>query len=411
LKAVGVVSEFNPFHKGHEYLISRIKEKYPEKPIVAVMSGNFVQRGECAVQEKYSRAKCAVLSGVDLVLEIPFPYSSLSAEAFAAAAMRLLSGIGVCDTLSFGSEVADLSALLRCAENLSTPEFQKAMASYLEEHKGAGYPAARAKVYASLFGETPILENPNASLAVEYLICNLRSETPLSVFPVHRAGSGFHSLEAAGDLISAGACRRLAAEGSWKELSSHVPEAVFREMEREKNEGRFPVSTQALSPILFYLLRTKTRKELSSFYGFSSLCDRAMRSMDGCRTIEDLVEKMGFSGCTDSRIRRGLLSVVLQIPRYAEKTPVSYTQVLAVGEKGRALLSQIRKESTISVFTKPAAALKSSDRMVQKQASAAFLADRIYQSAFEIPHEEGYFLKKMPYLKDSFRKNLPSGIS
>jgi len=119
-KAVGVICEFNPFHNGHAHFLRKVKEAFPQKPVVCVMSGNFVQRGSFAIQEKYSRAKCAVLCGADLVLELPFPFSSLSAESFARSAVSVLNEIGVVDTLAFGCECTDAEALFHCAENLSS---------------------------------------------------------------------------------------------------------------------------------------------------------------------------------------------------------------------------------------------------------------------------------------------------
>ena len=175
-QVVGIVSEFNPFHRGHSYLIEQVKNALPDCTVVCVMSGNFVQRGSFAQGEKYSRAKCAVLGGADLVLEIPFPFSCLSAEAYAASAISILSRLGVCRTLAFGSEIADPALLEECASRLASEEFQAAMDKYREEHKGRGFPFARAEVYRKLYGACPAFDYPNSSLALEYLICNSLAE-------------------------------------------------------------------------------------------------------------------------------------------------------------------------------------------------------------------------------------------
>ncbi len=397
-KAIGIVCEFNPFHNGHAYLLQELRRREPQKPLVCVMSGNFVQRGSLAVADKYSRARCALLSGADLVLELPFPFSCLSAEAFSSSAVSLLSAIGVCDTLAFGSELPEVSIIEQCAENLSTHAFQHALEKFASEKKGVGFPRARESVYESLFGPCPVFSYPNASLAVSYAVANRKLSHPFGLLAVHRAGEHGKTDDPAAPISSATACRAAIEAGDADALASLCPAACLDVLSQEHREGRFPVSTEALAPVLFYLLRTKSRKELGEIYGFSALCDRAVRMMDGCRSIRELTEKMRTATFTDSRIRRALLALVLAIPRHAEKKSPAYTLVLGAGERGRELLAVIRKSSSIPVYAKPVHALKSEDLAVRRQASAAVLSDRIYVSAFPKAHEEAYFLKQMPYL-------------
>ncbi len=395
-KNVGIVCEFNPFHFGHAYLLEQVRKAFPDRGIVCVMSGNFVQRGSFAIQEKYSRAFCAMQSGADLVLEMPFPFSCLSAESFASAGVKILSSLGICDTVAFGSELDDLGALEKCACNLASEEFETALKTYFSHHPGAGYPAAREAVYTELFGACPLLSQPNASLGVNYILAAKKQNSALSFFPVKRLGEGFHSLNKEGTFLSATALRNCVWEG--ESLSGKLPEFVLSEIEREAQAGRFPVTVEALSPVLFYLLKTKSRKELSSVYGFSALCDRAVRYCGECRTVEDLVERIKNPSFTDSRIRRALLALLLQIPRYAEREEPAYTTLLSASQKGRALLGEIKEKGQIPVFTKPAHALRCEEKTVQRQASAAHLADEIYAMAFPEKQTSGFFIKKMPHL-------------
>ena len=137
-------------------------------------------------------------------------------------------------------------------------------------------------------------------------------------------------------------------------------------------------------------------KELSSYYGFSSLCARAVRLADECEEIEDLVNAMKNRTFTDSRIRRGLLALLCRIPRYAEKELPAFTQVLSANEKGREILSQMKETSSVPVFTKPAHALKSDDKRICRQVSAQILADEIYAMAMPKKQKKGYFLKQTP---------------
>ena len=395
-KAVGIVSEFNPFHFGHAHLLAEVKKAFPEKGILCVMSGNFVQRGSFAIEEKYARAKSAVSMGADLVLELPFPFSSLSAESFAKSAVSILSRVGICDTIAFGSEISDEKELLCCAENLSGETFQTAFSEALKENKGVGFPALREKVYTELFGKTDILSSPNASLGMEYLLAARYLKAELSPFVVKRKGEGITSLKTEGDYLSATALRNLIKKG--ESLNDRVPLEVLSTIEEESAAGRFPVFEDTLWPILVYLLKTKGRKELSSYYGFSALCDRAKHFLGESRDLEELVEKMKNATFTDSRIRRGLLALLCEIPRFAEKETPSFSMVLAANEKGREMLAEMKKASSIPIFTKPAHALQSKDPLVKKQFSKEALADEIYAMAFPRPQGEGYFLKKSPVI-------------
>lgn len=394
MKHVGIISEFNPFHNGHAYLIEKVKSQFPEKGIVCVMSGNFVQRGSFAIQEKYSRARSAVLSGVDLVLEIPFPFSCLSAESFARSGVSILSNLGIVDCLAFGSEIPELDRLSEVADRLFDPIFQERLQSYLDTNKGVGYPAARERIYKQLYQNADIFSFSNASLALEYLLAIRFLKSDLFPFAVKRQGEEINSLDLSSKTPSATAIRKAVFSG--KEIDRFVPLATLSQMKLDEVNGRFPVSMEHLSQVVFYLLKTKTRGELSRLYGFSALCDRAKRFAPECESLEQLVEKMKNASVTDSRIRRGLLALLCNIPRYAESQTPAYTLVLAANEKGRHMLSQIRKESNLSVFTKPSHALRSDREEILHQASQAHLADEIYSMAFPKKQDSAYFFKQTP---------------
>ncbi len=395
-KAVGIICEFNPFHFGHKHLLAEVKKAFPAKGIVCVMSGNFVQRGSFAIMEKYKRAEAALSLGADLVLELPFPFSALSAESFAKSAVSILSRIGICDTIAFGSEIENEKELHICAGNLLSQKFQAAFSAALKENKGVGFPLLRERVYTELFGKTDILSSPNASLGVEYLLATRSFKADLSPFVVERKGETITSQKTEGEFLSATALRKM-VENS-ESLKAYVPDEVLLLIEKETAAGRFPVFTKTLSPILFYLLKTKDRKELSSYYGFSALCDRAKHFAGESRDLEDLVEKMKNATFTDSRIRRGLLALLCNIPRFAEKEMPSFSMVLGANEKGREMLSEMKKASCIPVFTKPAHALQSKDPVVKKQFSREAMADEIYAMAFPVNQGEAYFLKKSPVI-------------
>ena len=156
----GIICEFNPFHKGHKYLIDTVKKDGAH--VVCVMSGSFVQRGECAVYDKFSRAKTAIENGADLVIELPTECSTLSAQGFAEAGVALLEATGICDSIAFGAECGNADELKKVADEIKAHDGEiKA-----ELAKGVSYPTARQNVINS-----PLLDTPNNILAIEYLSC------------------------------------------------------------------------------------------------------------------------------------------------------------------------------------------------------------------------------------------------
>lgn len=395
-KAVGIVSEFNPFHSGHAALFSEVKKAFPQKGLVCVMSGNFVQRGSFAIEEKYSRAKCAVMAGADLVLELPFPFSSLSSESFASSAIFILQNIGICDTLAFGTEIADSEELNLAAERLAGTDFQESLSEFLSSHPEIGYPKGRENVYQKLYGATEIFSSPNASLAVQYLSAAKKMGFEADFYPVSRKGEGYSSLSEFGEHLSATAIRKMLLEGDVP--SPYLSEQTLLEISSEKAAGRFPVSEEALFSVLQYQIQTKSREELSEYYGLSAICDRAKRFAPECTSWEELILKIKNSSVTDSRIRRALLALLLSVPRFAEEEKPSYTIVLAANARGRKMLAEIKESGAFPVFTKPAHAKKAESEAVQNQFSRAALADSIYQMAFPRAQKGAYFLKKSPYI-------------
>ncbi|MBQ7895320.1 MAG: nucleotidyltransferase family protein, partial [Oscillospiraceae bacterium] len=188
---IGIVSEYNPFHNGHEYHIKMSKQMLGnDSPVVCVMSGDFVQRGECAVYSKFARAEAACKSGADLVIELPLPWALSSAEGFARGAVGLLNSLGV-SHLSFGSETGEIEPLDKIARCLLDPAVTYDTKLLMDREGSLSFPAARQRVIETRIGElSRQLEMPNNILAVEYLkaLYELRSE--MQAMTVLRFGNG-----------------------------------------------------------------------------------------------------------------------------------------------------------------------------------------------------------------------------
>lgn len=397
-KAVGVVCEFNPFHNGHALLLNRIRERFPEKPIVCVMSSNFVQRGDFAILDQYARAKAAALGGADLVLQLPFPFSCLSAESFAESAVSILDRLGAVSHLAFGSEVTEPEEFQKVAERLSGEAFQAALQEAIHIEKTAGYPALRERLYRQKFGETPLFSFPNASLGVEYIRALRKFGSEIIPVPFLREKAGFDEMEDHDGVASASFLRILLQNGEWQKIRALVPPPAFDILREESERGKLPVSMERLTPVVLYLLRTLPRAEFSRLYGFSQLGDRAKAFAAETVTLPELVARIQSPRFTASRIRRGLLALLCSIPKQIEKELPAYTLVLSATQRGRGLLASVRENEKLAVFTKPSHVCKSKNKEILRQGSRAFSADGVFALGFPTPQNANFSLRQGPFM-------------
>ena len=219
MRSVGIICEYNPLHLGHKKQMDRIRAEFgPDTAIVCAMSGNFVQRGMPAIADKSLRAKAAVLSGADLVLELPVTACLSSAEGFAAGGVKILSNF--CDTLCFGGETADKASLLATAKALLSPEFSPLLRQELDT--GVSFPAARQQALEKMGLSADILSGPNDILAVEYCKAILQQGPAMDIFPIRREGS-YHAQEADRENPSATAVRKLMLDGNTSANNGGLP--------------------------------------------------------------------------------------------------------------------------------------------------------------------------------------------
>ena len=202
----GIVAEFNPFHNGHKYIVDTLKAN-GENTVTAVMSGSFVQRGECACISPYERTLMALKNGVDLVLSLPVPYATASAERFAGAGVDVLCGLGIIDSLGFGSECADEKLLKQCANAILDPAIDEYINRYLSE--GVSFPDARQKALRDMCGEevSGIVATPNDILGVEYTKAIIKNGSNISINPIKRIGVAHDSDDVSKNICSASALR------------------------------------------------------------------------------------------------------------------------------------------------------------------------------------------------------------
>lgn len=354
MKIIGIVSEYNPFHKGHQYQIEKSRQDLNASGVVAIMSGNFVQRGYPAIYNKWVRAEMAVRSGVNLVIELPTCFATSSAEPFARGAVELLHHSGVVTHLSFGSEVDDLNALKEISTLLNNPTdtFTEALSTSLTE--GSSFPAARSKALAKALPELVTrldLNQSNIILAVEYLKALQQLNSTIEPYLVKRQGSSYHDDRLDSPFVSATAVRKLIHEmperlftGDW------IPQSVMEVLKRTPFRAS---KIEDFEKLILYALRMSNAQELSSFRDISEgLENKLLEASHTSSTYEMLVQNVKSKRYTQTRINRVLLNTLLGIkPIEINLEKEGYFRVLAFDEVGQKILREMKKKSSLPVIT------------------------------------------------------------
>lgn len=330
----GIICEYNPLHTGHKKQLDYIRAADPQGGIVCLMSGNFVQRGKPAIVDKLVRARAAVLSGADLVLELPVTTALSSAEGFAAGGVGILSSF--CDRLCFGSETGSKESLLETAKALLCPEFSVQLKLQLDE--GLSFPAARQKALEAIGLSAQLLVRPNDILATEYCKAILSQNSAMEPMVIRREGS-YHDTLPDPDNPSATAVRQLMLTGgAWLD---YVPEAV-----RDGFRNAPAHSMAAGERAVLARLRTMTESDFEALpYGSEGLWRKLMHACRDCATLEEILSEVKSKRYTRTRLDRMVLCAFLGISRQMLEAPVPYVRVLALNDRGREILKKARQVS------------------------------------------------------------------
>ena len=356
MQTAGMIIEYNPLHYGHLYLIRRIREQLgTETAVIGVMSGNFVQRGDFALVRKHARAKAAVASGVDLVLELPLPWAVASAERFADGGVQALEATGVVTHMTFGSECGDASALERVAGCLLSSEYEEALRGRLGE--GASYAACRQAAVEQLLGsaDAAILESPNNILGVEYCKALLRRKSDIRPLTVSRAGAGYHDVSAEQELPSATSIRALLTQGEREAALERMPEAMRTAYEAEERCGRAPVFRERCERAMLARLRSMSEADFAALdEGNEGLYRRLYEASRKATSVEELLDLAKTKRYAYTRLQRMVLWAYLGLCPSEFPAEEPYLRVLAANSRGREVLARMRKTASLLVLTKSA---------------------------------------------------------
>ncbi len=348
---IGIIAEYNPFHNGHLYHLSESRVKGRADNIVVIMSGNFMQRGEPAVFDKWIRAEMAVKGGADLVIELPFIFACNNAEYFAYGAVKILSALNMISTISFGSESGSLNELWDLSNFLSkeSDEFRKKIKEKLDE--GISYPKARFETVKDLNGEkaADLLTEPNNILAVEYMKQLIQQNSHMKAMTFARKGEAHH--QSATFIRNA-----LAGDKSDAKIKKLLPPSTLEVM---KNCGQSPVTdSENLFPLIMYRILISTENELSEILSSGEgLENRLKKATINSRSFEDLIKTVLSKRYTETRIRRMLVHTLISLERndfFRMKAENNlYARVLAFSPQGARLLREMKKseDTQIPVIT------------------------------------------------------------
>lgn len=364
MKTTAIIAEYNPFHNGHSYQLSEIKERLNPDYVIALMGGNFLQRGHAAMWDKYERAKIACKNGIDAVLELPFPYATGSAHDFAMGAVSILNKLGCIDYVAFGAETFDITLLSRIADILGSEpvEFKTLFKELLSE--GFSYPAARQKALAQYLGDDAIAEVmslPNNILAIEYLRALKAINSKIAPVLIKRTCDNYHDETITGEISSAAAIRQLIKQSDfhydmYDKLSGDVSAITLDALKMLHNMSA-PVFTYDLAPFIQQCLLLEMPND--------NICDltkemqNKLAKLDPASSYDEIICFLKSKEITASRISRVLVHLLLNYTEsdrdaFASEEYGYYANLLAFREASSEILRCMASTGEIPIITKKA---------------------------------------------------------
>ena len=358
-KRIGIIAEYNPFHNGHLYQIQKAKELTGADTVIAVMSGNFTQRGHTSLINKFEKAKIALQNEVDMVIELPTIYSISSAENFALGGIKILNEIGDIDYLVFGIEEENLEKLQTIADVLVNEdnEFKRNIKEELD--KGNSYPKAREIVLKKVLSSENvenIMQKPNNILAIEYLKALKTTNSKIKPIAIKRKNT-MHNDENINENYASGTyIRKLFIENNFDEISKVVPKYTYERLLELKNQGTYVSSINDFSDIVIYKIRTMTKEEISQIADVNEGLENSIKlASTTCKTIDEIIEKVSTKRYTKTRISRILTYILLDITKSEmeqAKKNNPYIRVLGINKKCEGILKTINNDKLITSLKK-----------------------------------------------------------
>ena len=349
MNVLGIIAEYNPFHNGHLYHLHTSKELSNADYCICIISGNFSQRGNPCIVNKWSKAQMALCSGVDLVLELPTIYSISSAENFASGSIKILNNLQIVTHISFGSELGDLSLLDEFANILyHEPKEYVTLLSH-ELSKGISYAKARENALLMYLNDirkyANILSNPNNILAIEYLKALKQQKSSIIPITIQRTSVGHNSIIPSGNIASSTNIRELFKQQ--KNIKNYIPYETYEILQNAMKYGKVVGDLSVFEKEILYTFRKMSTEEIANLPDVSEGLENAIKkAADSSVSLDEFITKMKSKRYTFTRLQRIMLYAILDITKkdMADSKVIKqpYIRVLGMNQKGKELISLIK---------------------------------------------------------------------
>ena len=392
-RVLGIIAEYNPFHNGHLYHIKQSISQDNSDCVVCVISGNFVQRGNTSIIDKWTKTKMAIANGADLVIELPTVYSTSSAENFAEGAIKILDELGVVDSISFGMEAKDISTLNNIANVLyQEPKEYVTMLNH-ELGRGISYPKARESALMMYLNDIKryanVLSGSNNILGIEYLKAIKKQKSPLKPIGIQREKVYYHDNFIVDDFASATAIRKMIINRQFNEIMKVIPRSSYVLLAQELQKGHYVLDLSKFQDEILYKLRTMTIAEIKELTDVSEGLENAIKNAaDSCNNIIDLVNIIKSKRYTQTRIQRILIYTLLGITKKTmdtSKKVTPYIRVLGFTEKGKQLISEaMAKNPKLNLVTSVKKFMETSkNKQLKEMLKMDIYATNVYTLGYE----------------------------
>lgn len=359
-QVLGIIGEYNPFHNGHLYHIAKSKEETGANYVICVISGNFVQRGNTSIINKWAKAKMALANGADLIIELPTIYSISSAENFAEGAIKILNSLKIVDTLSFGMETKDISILNNIANVLYAEPKEYVTILAHELQKGNSFPKARENALMMYLNDIKkyanVLSGSNNILGIEYLKALKKTKSDIMPVGIKREKVLYNDEYMVDEFASATAIRKMLMTRQFDDIRKTMPRSSYQILGQELKDGHYVIDLSKFEKEIMYALRKMTIEQIKNLPDVTEGLEVSIKNAaESCNKLDDLINIIKSKRFTQTRIQRILLYALLGIDK--KKMDVArkispYVRVLGLNNRGKQLLSEIvRNNPKINIVT------------------------------------------------------------
>jgi predicted nucleotidyltransferase len=392
-KVLGIIAEYNPFHNGHLYHIQESKKITGSDCCVAIISGNFTQRGSTSLIDKWEKTKMALSNGIDLVIELPVLYSISSAENFADGAVKILNSLGIIDYLSFGAETSDISVLEKIADILYTePKEFKTIFSH-ELAKGLSFPKARENALMLYLNDirkfANVISSPNNILGIEYLKALKKYNSNIIPIAIPRFESDYNSTSFSDNIASSTAIRNLVKNKGFDIIKDLIPSSSYSILMDNIRNGHIVEDLNVFEKEIIYALRKMSPNEISNLPDVSEGLEYSIKNAsNSCNSIVEFLNIINSKRYTTTRFQRILLYTLLGITKkdmFLSKKAMPYVRILGFNDTGKNLISEINKKNPkIQLITSVKKFLDTNtDKNLENMIKKDIFATNVYTIGFE----------------------------